>query len=430
MKFSRALDLSFQLCVFAFAATGVKYFNLVFTTTTRWAFLAGLGAILLFNGIRPGAIRARFGVPLLIYGAWVTATGVWSIVPMLSLPKAGGFILTTSILLTAGWYWSAQRAGKNVLFYTAPIVAIALFSAIFDRGSAIQIGNIEVYEGLTGNPNFLGMLIAMAMPLALWWSYQSWRSGRWRIVSIGLVAVLLGSLWLSGSRASFLCVLATIGGGFAAIATSKRILVAGLVGTIAVATVVLIPTVKHSIDIRVINKAGSAEGVFFSRKYVWSESYTLAKEGGALGVGYGATAGETSLSTKESGLTAHGYGREKGNSQLAVWEETGLMGLALYALLIVAIFADLVSGWRYARDSPSRVQLGLLIGVITGFLLHSCFEAWWGAPGAPEFAFFFSTLGVASGLSNRLAASAREEPAPWRARLWRARRLTQAHASR
>jgi hypothetical protein len=43
-----------------------------------------------------------------------------------------------------------------------------------------------------------------------------------------------------------------------------------------------------------------------------------------------------------------------------------------------------------------------MLGAIVGMLIQSVFEAWWVAPGAPEFAYLFSILGVATGLSQRL----------------------------
>ena len=101
------------------------------------------------------------------------------------------------------------------------------------------------------------------------------------------------------------------------------------------------------------------------------------------------------------GLTAVGYGREKGNTQLAIWEETGLVGLGLYSLFVLGIIVELGSGLRRIKDQESKIQLGLLLGALVGFLMQSFFEAWWVAPGSAELAFFWAALGAAYGTMRR-----------------------------
>jgi O-antigen ligase len=310
------------------------------------------------------------------------------------------------VFLAAGHAWASRGNPRGLFSYLAPVLAVALFAGFFDRGAAIEMGNIEIYKGLTGNPNYLGVLEAMALPLAIWLAYENWRRPAWRIVSLLVVAALLLALWFAGSRSAFLCVLAISVGAFWALTTNQRLLSIGLVGAAVVGVMVLVPTIQHSVSVRVINKGQAEGGVLFSRKLVWAESYDHAKQGGLFGVGYGATAGATDLSVKSRGLTSFGYGREKGNSQLAVWEETGLIGLGLYAILMVSIVGTVASAWRLARDSGSRLQLGLLLGTMVGLFIQSVFEAWWVAPGSVEFAYFFATLGVASGLVNRLREDA------------------------
>lgn len=403
MKSWRLENIAFVVCLLAFEGVGVKYLDIVFTETTRWGFLLLLGGVLFVRGQLLRPFQTGFGAILAAYCLWCLCTTAWSIVPTLSGLKSIAFVIGSTVFIAAGQAWAANGR-RPLLHFLWPILVVALFAGFFDRGAVTRLGSVEIYQGLTGNPNYLGIIIAMSMPLGLWLAYRNWSQPLRRSLSIAIVAALLLALWLAGSRAAFLCVLAISAGFFAAMSTNQRLVVGGLLAASVASLVVLVPEVEHSISVRVINKANSEEGAFYTRKYVWAESYDLAKQGGLLGVGYGATAGQTDLSKRESALSSHGYGREKGNSQLAVWEETGVVGLGFYSLLIIAILAELGGAWRYASSRDQRVQLGLLLGAIVGMLIQSVFEAWWVAPGAPEFAYLFSILGVAAGLSEQMTA--------------------------
>ena len=87
------------------------------------------------------------------------------------------------------------------------VVILALFAGWFDRGAAIQGGVIETYQGLAGNPNYLGAIVAMGVPYAIWQVYASRTAGLRRLLYIGILAALLGALWFTGSRASLLATL-------------------------------------------------------------------------------------------------------------------------------------------------------------------------------------------------------------------------------
>jgi hypothetical protein len=80
--------------------------------------------------------------------------------------------------------------------------------------------------------------------------------------------------------------------------------------------------------------------------------------------------------------------------------------LALYAMLLVAVLAELFRGVVRAPDLDSRVAASLLFGTSAGLLAQSVFEAWWTSPGSMESAMFWSSVGVASALARRQATIA------------------------
>ena len=74
--------------------------------------------------------------------------------------------------------------------------------------------------------------------------------------------------------------------------------------------------------------------IIYSRQSAWDVSWNMAKQGGWFGAGYGVSVDRGSF---RGGLTAVGYGREKGNTQLAIMEETGIVGLAIHVLIVFSV---------------------------------------------------------------------------------------------
>ena len=118
---------------------------------------------------------------------------------------------------------------------------------------------------------------------------------------------------------------------------------------------------------------------------------------GWSGGGYGVTIGDTNF---KGGLTAIGYGREKGNTQLAIVEETGIIGLLIYLYLLYVLFKRLISEQSKLPRCGTKVLLGIVTGTLFGLIMQSVFEAWWVAPGAPESLYFWTLAGVAQGIAS------------------------------
>ena len=406
---SQLRGVIFTLALLAFVAVGIDYLNVLFTTSTRWAFLALLIVSLIPHGDLFIAFRSRYAPVLLVYLLWCFVTGLWSDVQTLSMLKAGAFIVVVTAFLAGGQSWVNRLQPQHPLFFCLPIVVAALFSSLLSHGPQVKLtSGISIYQGLTGNPNYLGLISAASLPLPIYRAYTGWRRGANRAQTLfwaALTVVLALLLWRSGSRASILCAL-TIVGAFALVVTAGRraAAVVSLVFLVGAVTVVA-PEVQEGVYQRVIVKNTRGDDAFFSRRATWETTYDAAKQGGVLGLGYGVSAG---FSNYSFGLTSNTYGREKGNAQLAIWEETGLVGLALYAIFLFALYRELLSGLFRAPELEQRAEFALVIGLITGLLAQSIFEAWWTSPGSMESAIFWSAVGVATALSHRYRMS--EQP--------------------
>jgi len=405
----------FPLALFAFAGVGMVYIGVIFTPQTRWVFLALFCFALLKAGRLFGAFKTKFGVPLLLYCAWCLLTSLWSIVPELSLLKGFASIVILLAFTTGGRYWAYGWTSNAPLTFLVPIAVVAVLSAF--GGTTARIGDIELYQGLTGNPNYLGLIVAASLPVAfyfIYWAFTNQSSIVARVLSILMGIVLASLLWRAASRASISCAACETAFAIAALRPTKMIMIGALAVGAAVITFITVPAFEDQVYTRFIVKYSPDGDVFYSRREPWRESLEGARQGGWIGLGYGASYGDTKFS---GGLTSVGYGREKGSSQLAVVEETGLVGAAFYALLIYSIFRELFGGLKRAPNRDSRMELALISGLAVGILFQSIFEAWWTAPGSLESAIFWSTVGVGSGLVRR-AARARARSAIRRSGDW------------
>ena len=150
---------------------------------------------------------------------------------------------------------------------------------------------------------------------------------------------------------------------------------------------------------------GAKVDVLESRRDVWDATYLAALQGGWLGSGYGVTIGGAEFSLS-GGLSLVNYGREKGNSQLAVIEETGVVGFIFYLLLLVIFFQQAFHCYAVSQGDK-KVMMGLILGTMLGLTLQSIVEAWWGAPASPEAIYFWSLFGIVVGImrTTKLATS-------------------------
>ena len=399
---------AFPLALFAFCAIGVRYLGGIFTTNTRWGFLALLLIIVAANGQLASAFRNRISLFLYTYGAWCLATAMWSPVPELSLTKATAVLLVSVTFISGGQYWIEARPSASPLAHLLPIAALALIAGLFSRGS-VGADQSFLRQGLTGNANQLGLLVAAGSTYLFYQAYLAFRSrsvGR-RVITSGLILLALVLLWMASSRSAVLCTMVIALCGFGALRPSKQLLAAIVVGSLVAGALVVAPSIQDKLYRQLVIKNESTAvtpnsgDVFNSRLGPWEQSYAGAVQGGLLGLGYGVSAGYTDFS---GGLTANTYGREKGNSQLAIVEEIGLVGLFLYGLILLAIVRELLTGIKHAPDQNTKVAMSLLLGTVLGLLCQSVFEAWWTAPGSTESGVFWATVGTGVAFSRRFAA--------------------------
>jgi len=401
MRIPKLRDSLLPIMILAFVGLSVTFLSPVFNTTTRWATLGVVIVYLLFKGSLWRPFRTHFGLFTLIFALWVVATVIWSEVPLLSGMKAGAFILIAFTCMAAGQMWVRQHGPQDALNYLFPLTVVALLAGVLGRFSAYavqQSGSTTMYQGLVGGPNMFGSMLAMCSPFLLWQIYQNWRKPRRRFLWLVLGSIGLYYLFAASSRGALLVVLFTLLGLFLSLGGNRKVQIGLLFVGFTLSYFLLSPGKFEQFQNQYIYKQATKEqGVLYTRKEVWGKSYEQAKKGGWMGGGYGVTIGETEFA---GGLTAVGYGREKANSQLAIAEETGLIGLAVYLISLFVLFARLGKPLLRWHIRPEKLLLSTVTGTLFGMVMQSVFEAWWVAPASPESVYFWTLVGVALGLAR------------------------------
>lgn len=401
MKLSVSHAWLFPLTICGFAAAGVSGLDAAFTTTTRWLGLLLLALFLLHRRRLLDGLRLSYAPALVGWLIWNIATTFWSEQPALSLVKSLAMALTVITVISGGLYWVRSRPGSP-LSYLAPLAGVALFAGLAGSGGFVwnNVG-VRLYRGVSTNANYLGVLAAVGLAYPLYALHRS-VARRERAVVLAfwlLVAVVLAALlWLSGSRAAALAA-APLVLAFAVAATPRRIARRSAVCALFVVSAALLSPAKVTTAVSRPIMSFADKGrpdVFFSRRPVWTRSAQAAREGGVAGLGFGVNAGAPA-NFQIGRMTTSGYTRLKANSQLATIEETGLIGLAAYGIVLIQLFSALFAGLQRV-DRDLRVALSLVIGLLCGLVVHSIFEGWGTSPGSMETVLFWATAGVGGGL--------------------------------
>ncbi len=128
--------------------------------------------------------------------------------------------------------------------------------------------------------------------------------------------------------------------------------------------------------------------IFARRQILWISSYKAALKGGIFGLGYGISDPNNINSDTGSYYKGKIYIREKGNSTLGLIEETGLFGLALFLIPIIAFYYKFFMIESFQKNTEMKI----IFSTISASIIHSQFEAWWVGVGSVQLPLFLSYL--------------------------------------
>jgi hypothetical protein len=406
-------NILLPLLVLGFVGVAVTFLSPVFTTTTRWGLLLLCLLYVLVSGFWIKPFRSSFGSLTILFGLWALATALWSEVPGLTFMKGVAFLLVVVACLAIGQWWSQEHEMDKALDYLLPLTLAAILAGLLGRFSTYAVvhsGGTTLYQGLVSGPNMFGSMLAMCMPVLFWKTWLNLGNGKKAWFWMILVGIAAWYLFLASSRGAILIVFITFLGMMFSMSQGKRMRWALLTLAFLINAFLVVPGQFEYFQQQYIFKNATREqGVLHTREEVWSVSYQQAVKGGWFGGGFGVTIGAPN--TYKGGLTAVGYGREKGNTQLALFEETGVVGFLIYLASLFALFHRLIRVWFSLPRGQDKTLLGIVTGVLAGMIVGSVFEAWWVAPGSPEAVYFWCLAGVGLGLAQRMISERAGEQA-------------------
>lgn len=378
---------------------GTRLYPPIFNGTNRWLLVLIAFLLALVSPYFKMVRKTPLFRVLILYLFWCLLTVTWSEIQILSFYKVLALIMVTIGMLSLGFNWIMSRKHLNEALYAFKWVAGAsMIVALSGRvGQGLLEKGSNYYQGLTGNPNYLGWMMAVSIPIVLWHAFDSSKKKNHRLFSFSLLGVYTYYLLVSQSRASMLFVFCTILGFFAASDLGKKTKLAGFAIFLVAAAFLTVPNLSDLVYEKFIlkgrnyyNITQSFEG---SRQHIFKLSYQAAIQGDISGAGVGISIGSNPY-RYYGGLSSVGYGREKGNSVLAIIEETGFIGFGIVTWILYIFLSTALRAYKRTKAREDRLLVGTLTAFMLGFLVHANFEAWWVAPGSAESLFFWGLAGL------------------------------------
>ncbi len=291
----------------------------------------------------------------------ITAAAFWMLSPRkdFDAPQYQLLLMFFGVLLVShvfnGWIGGAiEQVGK----FAPVVLAFAVFANGLDRRSRILkfmavysvcaavlavhgIGQRETglgwtgvemsqgtriqYVGIFNDPNDLGLLFVSCVPMAVYLSSRGGLLGLRRLFWLAITGLLVYGVYLTDSRGALLGLLSTMG---VFVWQRKGLIVAGVLGAMAVAVLLLLPSRFSEIDAEEESAQGRVES--------WYEGLQMFQEYPLFGVG-------PDMYTEHNPLTAH-------NSFVLILAETGIVGYTLWLAFLIYCFRMM---WRGSRPQAA-----------------------------------------------------------------------------
>jgi O-antigen ligase len=229
---------------FALGASNLYPLNIPIGREVRWPVLAALTALALLYALARGRGRPPVAA-FVLAGAVVVVAGLsaaWSPAPGLTVERAVSFavLFLTGAALAYGTRGDERPVGQILLALLTGVTLIAVGGLVElafrpDLAAVPATKGTPVrYNGLGGNPHTMAMLLAVALPLAVWTVVEA-RSRAGRILAGAVGLLLFGSIVASGSRGALISgVLGCLVTAALLAPRSRRVAVVGAVAGAAV----------------------------------------------------------------------------------------------------------------------------------------------------------------------------------------------------
>ena len=333
--------------------------------------------------VTPGAV-VGIGVLLISVTIALRGRGLLKLLPLLVFLAVSTAFATTGAVGSDAWVellallstiffglaFANLRKRPDPLLVTRWIQVIALCSAVFSivqwaTGTGLVVDGVIRPSGLMAHPNSAALLYGMACMMTVF-RLSTVRSA-WAEWSIGIM--LLAALVVTGSLggiAALLVMLLTYALVSGTLRGHLRLSVI-VVGLVVAAVFVLSPIGEERLaaftNIDFSGAAGERNSLEW-RVGRWRTLLELGAESPAFGLGYGAS---TSGSLLPGGYPPH-------NEYIRVLVDTGIVGLLIAVVVVVAAFAWLRKIIRTNTDLIARRLAGLVTALLVGLLVSALTE--------------------------------------------------------
>ena len=298
-----------------------------------------------------------FHVFVVLFVLWAAVTTLWSVDSEATQKRLMTY-LQLALLVWLIWEiaWSPQRTRALLGAYVLG-VSVAAVATVHDYLSGVHAtGYPGRFNGLSVDPNELGVTLALGLPMA-WYLSLSQRQQRvawlWQLyVPVAITAILL-----TASRGAFLTMLVAL----AIIpATQGRLRLrskAALCAVVVGSLVLAFSFVPEATLERLQTTQGDIEsGYFGNRGRIWRAGLEVAREHPLVGVGAGAF-GAAVVPSLNFEWASHSV-------PLSILVEDGIVGL----LIFLAMFGATITALRAVPRLPRRFGIMLLLTLGVGSL--------------------------------------------------------------
>jgi putative inorganic carbon (hco3(-)) transporter len=219
-----------------------------------------------------------------------------------------------------------------------------------------EVAPVAIFTNPNDIPLFLMPLIAIAGSLIL---YSTDR--RIRVLSAAFMVIALGSVLVSFSRGGYLA-LAAVALGLA-LSHRRRWWLMGAAVTAAI-VLILIPPINHRLAVEVDFSNGS--NTLVGRFELWRVSLQMLQQHPIFGAGLSGFAQVLAPYWNPTHTDRFIYPH---NIVLTFWSETGLMGLAAFAWILIVGFMKSWRLWRRGGVAWGPIGLGVLLALV-GVVVH------------------------------------------------------------
>lgn len=336
-----------------------------------------LGAVMFGARVRrPRAWQALLAlVGVAAFVAWSLLSVSWSVIPALTSSRA---MTSAGVALFALWFGLGLEPARQRLAVGVATASFVVISALlvvgapaYGRGVFRDNVTTQRFRGLAPNPNSLGpvCVVAIVTAVSLLMSTRDIRSRvAWALIAGTGSVLLIGS----GSDTALVGLMAggVMAGVIALVGVARRRAVAARTVGIAAVAAIMVVAVVGARWMWSISELLTGDDTFGNRRSIWTRIWGVIELRPWRGWGYWAYWNVTGSGAVVRYGSAH-------NSVLEAWLGLGVIGVALFALVVVLAVAGAAravwSTWSPVSWWIAVLLTCLLVGHLTeSFILwHS-----------------------------------------------------------